>query len=70
MRRVVGPTGGCGRQDVRYVADAEEMKRSSSEDEDFEAWEAYCEAEKKLENWGRRSGKWGEAVALKGGCGT
>ena len=44
--------GGSGRQDALRVADNEEKMQSPSEDEDLEAWAAYCKAKKKSENGG------------------
>ena len=43
MRRMSGPTCGCGRRDVLYAADGEERRQSSSEG-DFATWLAYCQA--------------------------
>ena len=53
MRRLVGPMGGCGRQDISFAADDEKEAEPSSEEDDLEARAAYRKAEKELDRESR-----------------
>ena len=66
MRRLFGPMGGSGHQDVLSVGGGEEATKCSSEGGDFEVRAAYRTAKRKLKNERKGPVKGKHSAAAKG----
>ena len=63
MSRLFGPMGNAVRPDVLATTEMEEQAQDAVDDDDFDAWVAFCKAKKNLtkkERDGRKRGKSGK----------